>query len=152
SSPLSETLNILTGGVRRRKDDLGSAHFADKLEYKRFAEKQANGVTLLGEFRGEEFKPNQYRILGNLFSLSAEDAARGIITIGNPGSGNSQSITLAILADSMKDGECLIVTDPQGELKQQIANFARVTGHILIIHDPTGANCARFNLVDVVSS
>ena len=41
-SRLSETLNLLTGGVRRRKDELGSAHFADKLEYKRFASKHRN--------------------------------------------------------------------------------------------------------------
>lgn len=151
-SALSEGLNILLGGVRRRKDELGSAHFADKMEYKRFAAKQKNGVTLLGEFRGEEFKPNQYRILGNLFSLSAEDAARGIITIGNPGSGKSQSIILPIIADSMKDGECLVITDPQGELKHQVEDFARVTGHVVIIHDATDPNCARFNLVEGVSS
>lgn len=152
SSPLSETLNLLTGGVRRRKDELGSAHFADKLEYKRFASKHSNGATFLGEFRGEEFKPNQYRILGNLFSLSAEDAARGIITIGNPGSGKSQSIILPTIADSMKDGESLIVTDPQGELKHQITDFARVTGHIVIIHDPTDNGCARFNLVEGIET
>jgi type IV secretory pathway TraG/TraD family ATPase VirD4 len=152
SSPLSEALNLLTGGVRRRKDELGSAHFADKLEYKRFASKHSNGVTLLGEFRGEEFKPNQYRILGNLFSLSAEDAARGIITIGNPGSGKSQSIILPTIADSMKDGESLIVTDPQGELKHQITDFARVTEHIVIIHDPTDNGCARFNLVEGIET
>jgi type IV secretory pathway TraG/TraD family ATPase VirD4 len=151
-SRLSETLNLLTGGVRRRKDELGSAHFADKLEYKRFASKHHNGVTLLGEFRGEEFKPNQYRILGNLFSLSAEDAARGIITVGNPGSGKSQSIILPTIADTMKDGESLIVTDPQGELKQHITNFARVTGHIVIIHDPTDNGCARFNLVEGIET
>jgi type IV secretory pathway TraG/TraD family ATPase VirD4 len=152
SSPLSETINLLTGGVRRRKDELGSAHFADKLEYKRFATKHPNGVTFLGEFRGEEFKPNQYRILGNLFSLSGEDAARGIITIGNPGSGKSQSIILPTIADSMKDGESLIVTDPQGELKPQILDFARVTGHIVIIHDPTDDACARFNLVEGIET
>ena len=151
-SRLSETLNLLTGGVRRRKDELGSAHFADKLEYKRFATKHRNGVTLLGEFRGEEYKPNQYRILGNVFSLSAEDAARGIITIGNPGSGKSQSIILPTIADSMKDGESLIVTDPQGELNHQILDFARVTGHIVIIHDPTDDDCARFNLVEGIET
>jgi hypothetical protein len=60
---LSETLNLLTGGVRRRTDDLGSAHFADRLEYKRFAKKQPQGVTLLGEFRGEEFKPHPGKYL-----------------------------------------------------------------------------------------
>jgi type IV secretory pathway TraG/TraD family ATPase VirD4 len=151
-SRLSETVNLLTGGVRRRTDDLGSAHFADKLEYRRFATKQPNGVTLLGEFRGEEYKPNHYRILGNLFALSAEDAARGIITIGNPGSGKSQGIILPIIADSMKDGECLIITDPQGELKHQIGGFARVTGHIVIAHDPTDKDSPRFNLVDDVTS
>jgi type IV secretion system protein VirD4 len=151
-SALSEALNLLMGGVRRRKDDLGSAHFADRLEYRRFGEKQRNGITLLGEFRGEEYKPKQYRILGNLFSLSAEDAARGVITIGNPGSGKSQGIILPIIADSMKDGACLIITDPQGELKQHVADFARVTGHILIVHDPTDGDCARFNLVEGVNS
>jgi type IV secretory pathway TraG/TraD family ATPase VirD4 len=122
------------------------------LEYQRFAEKHQNGITLLGEFRGEEFKPNQYRILGNLFSLSAEDAARGIITIGNPGSGKSQSIILPILADSMHDGECLIVTDPQGELKHQVCDFARVTGHVVIVHDPTDKASPRFNLVEGVTT
>jgi type IV secretory pathway TraG/TraD family ATPase VirD4 len=151
-SPFSEFLTILTGGIRRRQEDLGSAHFADKLEYRRFANKQTNGFTLLGEFRGEEYKPRQYRILSNIFSLSAEDAARGIITIGNPGSGKSQSIILPTIADSMKDGECLIVTDPQGELRHQIADFAAVTGHILIIHDPTDKNSARFNLVEGVET
>jgi len=149
---LSETMNLLMGGVRRRTDDLGTAHFADRLEYKRFAKKHPQGVTLLGEFRGEEFKPHQYRILGNVFSLSAEDAARGIITIGNPGSGKSQSIILPIIADSMKDGECLVVTDPQGELKHQVMDFARVTGHVIIVHDPTDPDCPRFNLVEGISS
>lgn len=52
----------------------------------------------------------------------------------------------------MKDGECLIVTDPQGELRHQIADFAAVSGHILIIHDPTDADCARFNLVEGVDN
>ena len=151
-SPLSEGIMILMGGVRRRTDELGSAHFADRAEYQRFATRHPHGVTLIGEFRGEEFKPNQYRILGDLFSLSAEDAARGIITIGNPGSGKSQSIILPILADSMRDGECLVVTDPQGELKHQVLDYARVTGHIVIIHDPTDANCARFNLVNGVKT
>ncbi len=151
-SGFSEFINILTGGVRRRKDELGSAHFTDRAEYKRFAEKHKHGVTLIGEFRGEEFKPNQYRILGDLFSLSAEDAARGIITIGNPGSGKSQSIILPTIADSMRDGECLVVSDPQGELKHQVLDYARVTGHVVIVHDPTDPNCARFNLVDGVES
>ena len=151
-SALSEGLNILTGGVRRRKDELGSAHFTDRAEYKRFAEKHKHGVTLIGEFRGEEHKPNQYRILGDLFSLSAEDAARGVITIGNPGSGKSQSVILPTIADSMRDGECLVVSDPQGELKHQVLDYARVTGHVVIVHDPTDANCARFNLVDGVES
>ena len=146
-SGFSEFVNILSGGVRRRKDELGSAHFTDRAEYRRFAEKHPHGVTLLGEFRGEEYKPNHYRILGDQFSLSPEDAARGIITIGNPGSGKSQSVILPTIADSMRDGECLVVSDPQGELKPAVLDYARVTGHIVIIHDPTDDTCARFNLV-----
>lgn len=152
SSALSETLGLLMGGIKRRTDALGSAHFADILEYKRFADKHPNGITLLGEFRGEEHKPNQYRILGNRFSLSAEDSARGVLTIGNPGSGKSQSVILPIVADSMHDGECLIITDPQGELRHSIVDFARVTGHVVIVHDPTDAKCPRFNLVEGVKS
>jgi type IV secretory pathway TraG/TraD family ATPase VirD4 len=151
-SPLSEFLGLLLGGVKRRRDELGSAHFADLREYKRFADKHPQGMTLLGEFRGEEHKPQQYRILGNRFSLSAEDAARGVITIGNPGSGKSQGIILPIIADSMKDGESLIITDPQGELRHNLLDFARVTGHIVIVHDPTDDNCARFNLADGVQT
>jgi type IV secretory pathway TraG/TraD family ATPase VirD4 len=151
-SPLSEFLGLLLGGVKRRRDELGSAHFADLREYKRFADKHPQGMTLLGEFRGEEHKPQQYRILGNRFSLSAEDAARGVITIGNPGSGKSQGIILPIIADSMKDGESLIITDPQGELRQNLLDFARVTGHIVIVHDPTDDTCARFNLADGVQT
>ena len=151
-SRLSEGVNILTGGVRRRRDDLGSAHFTDRAEYKRFANKHKGGLTLIGEFRGEEYKPNHYRILGDLFSLSAEDAARGIITVGNPGSGKSQSVILPTIADSMRDGECLVVSDPQGELKHAVLDYARVTGHVVIIHDPTDADCTRFNLVDGVET
>jgi type IV secretory pathway TraG/TraD family ATPase VirD4 len=52
----------------------------------------------------------------------------------------------------MKDGESLIITDPQGELRHQILDFARVTGHVVIVHDPTDENCARFNLVEGIES
>ena len=151
-SALTDTIMLMMGEVKRRDDELGSAHFADRHEYKRFAQPYPHGLTLYGEFRGEEHGKKRYRILGDTFSLSPEDAARGVITIGNPGSGKSQSVILPIIADTMKEKDSIIVTDPQGELKHEILKFAKVTGHIVIIHDPTDENAARYNLAHGINS
>jgi hypothetical protein len=70
-------------------------------------------------------------------ALSVEDQARGICLIGPPGTGKSQAGILPISADSMKSGQLLIVLDPQGELAPHLPDYARVTGHLVILHDPT---------------
>ena len=70
------------------------------------------------------------------------DAARGVMTIGNPGAGKSQSVILPVIADTMREADSLIVVDPQGELKHEVMQYARVTGHIVIIHDPTDDTAA----------
>jgi type IV secretory pathway TraG/TraD family ATPase VirD4 len=150
-SVLSDRVNLFFGGVRRRGDELGSAHFCDRREYKRFNNIEADGLTLLGEFRGEESGKGRYRILGDTFSLSPEDAARGIITIGNPGSGKSSSIILPVIVDSMREGGSLVVADPQGELTPEVIKYAAFTGHLVIVHDPTNEMAARYNLADGVS-
>ena len=152
ASAFTDALLIFAGDVERRDDRLGSAHFTDRHEYKRFRVEKDHGLTLYGEFRGEEHRPGRYKILGDTFSLSAEDAARGVITIGNPGAGKSQSVILPVIADTMREQDSLIVVDPQGELKHEVMEYARVTGHIVIIHDPTDDTAARYNIAAGVNS
>ena len=133
-------------GINRKQDAHGSSHFATPQEYKRFRKKQKGGVNFYGRFHGDQQSPNNFTYLGDQFSLSDEDAARGIITIGNPGSGKSSSVILPIIYDSMRLRQNLVVTDPQLELRDKIIRYAGVTGHRVIIHDPTSDKLPRFNL------
>jgi type IV secretion system protein VirD4 len=103
-------------------------------------------VNFYGRFHGNQQGPNSFTYLGDKFSLSDEDAARGIITIGNPGSGKSSSVILPIIFDSMRLGQNLIITDPQLELRKSIIQYAGTSGHRVIIHDPTSNKLPRFNL------
>lgn len=132
--------------IRRTQDMHGSSHFATAQEYKRFISDQAYGINLYGRFMGQKIATNKYAYLGDLFSLSAEDAARGLITIGNPGSGKSSAVILPILFDSMRLGQNLVVADPQSELTKHIVRYAAISGHRVILHDPTDARTPRYNL------
>ncbi len=154
---LREWIDTRRGIKRRTELALGSAHFCYPDEYKRFRVKDRDGLTLYGDFRGAEIKARKGRarrfsVLGSTFSLSSEDTARGVITIGNPGAGKSQGVILPVIADAMKNGGSLIVADPQGELKAHVIQFAQITGHIVVIHDPTDSTTARFNLTDGIRS
>lgn len=131
--------------IRREQEAEGSSHFASPREYKPFVREQAAGVNLFGEFRGEK-RGRRYTSLGGLFCLSPEDAARGILTVGNPGSGKSSSVILPILYDSMRYGQNLVVADPQLELTKHIIRYAAIFGHRVIVHDPTNPERPRFNL------
>jgi len=133
-------------GINRKQDVHGSSHFATPQEYKRFRKNQQGGVNFYGRFHGDQTSPNKFTYLGDQFSLSDEDAARGIITIGNPGSGKSSSVILPIIYDSMRLRQNLVITDPQLELRKSIIQYAGVTGHRVIIHDPTSDKLPRFNL------
>lgn len=133
-------------GINRKQDLHGSSHFATPQEFKRFRKDQKGGVNFYGRFHGDQQSPNNFTYLGDKFSLSDEDAARGIITIGNPGSGKSSSVILPIIFDSMRLRQNLVVADPQLELRNKIIQYAGVTGHCVIIHDPTSSNLPRFNL------
>ena len=62
--------------------------------------------------------------LGNRFCLSGEDIARGVAVFGPQGSGKTQCVILPAIADRMRDGHSLIVTDVQGELQPYIERIA----------------------------
>lgn len=133
-------------GIKRTQDTHGSSHFATPQEFRRFRKTQRSGVNFYGRFMGDKTGPRKYTYLGDQFSLSDEDAARGIITIGNPGSGKSSSVILPIIYDSMRLRQNLVITDPQLELRDKVVRYAGVTGHRIIIHDPTSDKLPRFNL------
>ena len=103
------------------RGEMGSAHFCTRREYMRFRRADQDGITFLGAFWGD----NHQRLDTGWgkFCLSGEDAARGILTIGAPGSGKSQGVVLPVIADRMNAGHSLIIADPQGELTAHILRF-----------------------------
>ena len=127
-----------------RRGSLGSSHFCTMREYRRYRRLDLDGVSFLGAFWGE----NRWRLDygSGLFRLSGEDAARGILTLGGPGSGKTQGVILPVIGDRMLAGHSLIVADPQGELKEHVIRFAQVTGHLVAVHDPTSSAGPRYNL------
>ncbi len=126
------------------RGEMGSAHFCTQREYMRFRRWDADGITFLGAFWGEKHTRLDHG--WGAFCLSGEDAARGILTIGAPGSGKSQGVVLPVIADRMAAGHSLIIADPQGELTAHILKFARCTRHLVVVHDPTSSDGPRFNL------
>ncbi len=127
-----------------RRGSLGSSHFCTMHEYRRYRRLDREGVAFFGAFWGE----NRWRLdYGTgTFQLSGEDAARGILTLGGPGSGKTQGVILPVIGDRMLAGHSLIVADPQGELKEHVNHFAQVTGHLVAVHDPTSSAGPRYNL------
>lgn len=132
------------------RGEMGSAHFCTRREYIRFRRHDPDGVTFLGAFWGE--KHLRLDVGWGKFCLSGEDAARGILTIGAPGSGKSQGVVLPVIADRMNAGHSLIIADPQGELTTHILRFARCTRHLVVVHDPTSSDGPRFNLAEGIDS
>jgi type IV secretory pathway TraG/TraD family ATPase VirD4 len=133
-----------------KRGALGSSHFCTMREYRRFRREDAEGLTLLGAFWGE----NKRRLdigMGK-FSLSGEDVARGILTLGGPGSGKTQGIILPAIADRMLAGHSLIVADPQGEITGHVLKYAAVTRHLVVVHDPTSAIGPRYNLAEGIDN
>jgi type IV secretory pathway TraG/TraD family ATPase VirD4 len=119
-------------------------------EYHRFRRVDPNGLTLYGAFWGV----HRTRVdlgFGRL-CLNGEDAARGILALGGPGSGKTQGVILPVIADRMLDGHSLIIADPQGEITGHVLRFAQVTGHLVVVHDPTSDSQARFNLAEGIGN
>ncbi|NLF79426.1 MAG: hypothetical protein GX573_27350, partial [Chloroflexi bacterium] len=85
-----------------RRGSLGSSHFCTMREYRRYRRQDREGVSFLGAFWGE----NKWRLdYGTgTFHLSGEDAARGILTLGGPGSGKTQGVILPVIGDRMLAG------------------------------------------------
>jgi hypothetical protein len=111
---------------------LGSAHLCGGPTFRRWSKPDPLGWTLQGRFWGAGEK-----VLGRRFSLSGEDIARGVAVFGPQGSGKTQCLILPAIADRMRDGHSLIVTDVQGELQPYIEQVAAVTGHVLTVHNPS---------------
>jgi len=146
---LRERIDALRSPPRKR-GEAGSSHFCTPREYKRYRRPDAEGLTFFGGFWGER---NLRLDAGQgQFCLSGEDAARGILTLGGPGSGKSQAVILPVIADRMQAGHSLIVADPQGELTQHVLRFAAVTGHRVAVHDPTRDDTPRFNLAQNIKT
>lgn len=133
-----------------KRMEMGSAHFCTPREFRRFRRADPEGLTLLGAFWGE---PHRRLDFGwGRFCLSGEDVARGVLTLGAPGSGKSQAVILPIVGDRMHSGHSLIIADPQGELTGHVLRFARATGHLVVVHDPTSASGPRYNLAAGIDS
>jgi type IV secretory pathway TraG/TraD family ATPase VirD4 len=133
-----------------RRGTMGSAHFCSFREYRRYRRQDKDGVTFLGAFWGS----GKQRLDSGIgkFCLNGEDAARGILTLGGPGSGKTQGVILPVIADRMLAGHSLIIADPQGEITGHILNFARVTRHLVVVHDPTSAVGPRYNLAEGITN
>ncbi len=89
---------------------MGSAHFCSFREYRRFRVQDPEGLTFYGAFWGQNRRRMDFGF--GSFCLSGEDAARGVLTLGGPGSGKTQGIILPAIADRMQLGHSLIVADP----------------------------------------
>ena len=126
---------------------LGSAHLCSPGTFRRWRRPDPTGWTLHGRFWGARGQR-----IGTRFCLSGEDIARGVAVFGAQGSGKTQCVILPAIADRMRDGHSLIVTDVQGELQPYIEKLAAATGHLLIVHNPSDAqgSCA-INLCDWVT-
>jgi hypothetical protein len=111
---------------------LGSANLCAPRSFRRWHRHDREGWTLHGRFWGAR---GQH--LGTHFCLSGEDIARGVAVFGPQGSGKTQCVILPAIADRMRDGHSLIVTDVQGELQPYIERVACVTGHLLLVHNPS---------------
>ncbi|MDX1994628.1 MAG: type IV secretory system conjugative DNA transfer family protein [bacterium] len=133
-----------------KRGALGSSHFCTPREYKRFRREDAEGLTLLGAFWGEGKR--RLDLGTGRFSLSGEDIARGILTLGGPGSGKTQGIILPAIADRMLAGHSLVVADPQGEITAHVLKYAAVTRHLVVVHDPTSTRGPRFNLAEGIDT
>ena len=77
---------------RMRRGALGSSHFCTMREFRRFRRFDPDGLMLLGAFWSGDMRRLDFG--AGRFCLSGEDAARGILTVGGPGSGKTQGVIL----------------------------------------------------------
>jgi type IV secretory pathway TraG/TraD family ATPase VirD4 len=133
---------------------LGSAHLCEPHTFRRWSKHDPSGWTLQGRFWGAKGQRLGDRFCrSGRFCLSGEDIARGVAVFGAQGSGKTQSVILPAIADRMRDGHSLIVTDVQGELQSHVQRFAAVTGHTIVIHNPSQPQSScHINLCDWIDN
>jgi type IV secretory pathway TraG/TraD family ATPase VirD4 len=133
---------------KAQRQALGRARLCSPRTFRRWRGHDPWGWTLRGQFWGADGQA-----LGKRLSLSGEDIARGVAVFGPQGSGKTQGVILPCIADRMRDGHSLIVTDVQAELQLSIAKIAALTGHTLVVHNPSepGSSCA-LNLCDWIDN
>ena len=146
---LRERIDRLRAPIVKR-GALGSSHFCTLREYRRFRRPDPDGLILLGAFWGENKR--RLDVGTGQFCLGGEDVARGLLTLGGPGSGKTQGIILPSIADRMLSGHSLVVADPQGEITGHILKYAAVTRHLVVVHDPTSAAGPRYNLAQGIDN
>jgi len=112
---------------RRPKAPRSETTLCRRKTFNRWSQPDRRGWTLRGRFYGA-----QGQLLGKRFSLSEEDLARGVIAFGGPATG---SVLFPAIADRMRDGHSLVVTDTSGILLCHIQAVAATTGHLLLVHD-----------------
>jgi type IV secretory pathway TraG/TraD family ATPase VirD4 len=133
---------------KRQGQALGSAELCSRRTFRRWSRPDAWGWTLQGRFWGTNGQQ-----LGKRLCLSGEDIARGVAVFGPQGTGKTQSVILPAIADRMRDGHSLVVTDPQGELQPTIQRIAARTGHAVVVHNPSDpAGSCALNLCDWINS
>jgi len=155
---LREWVNRLRDPARHR-EELGSAHFCYPADFARLQRpKDEYELRLLGAFYGKRGRGEKIGRFYRLdkgpgrnkqwpwIALSAEDQARGMVLFGPTGTGKSQAGILPLTADAMQGGQSLVLLDPQGELLPYVLDYARVTGHQVVVHDPTDPALPRYNL------
>lgn len=112
---------------RKRQKPRSETTLCRRKTFKRWGRPDHRGWTLRGRFYGA-----QGQFLGKRFSLSEEDLACGVVAFGGPATG---SVLFPAIADRMRDGHSLVVTDTSGILLCHIQAVAATTGHLLLIHD-----------------
>ena len=145
---LRERVDRLRAPIVKR-GALGSSHFCTLREYRRFRRVDHEGLTLLGAFWGENKR--RLDVGTGQFCLSGEDVARGILTLGGPGSGKTQGIVLPAIADRMRGGHPIRLEDPQGQITD-LSQYAAVTRHLVVVHDPTSVSGPRYNLAEGIDN
>jgi hypothetical protein len=112
---------------RRPKAPRSETTLCRRKTFKPWSRPDRRGWTLRGRFYGA-----QGQFLGKRFSLGEGDLACGVVAFGGPA---TDLVLFPAIADRMRDGHSLVVTDTSGILLCHIQAVAATTGHLLLVHD-----------------
>ncbi len=115
--------------MKRRPQAPGSeARLCRRKTFKRWSQPDRRGWTLRGRFYGA-----QGQLLGKRFSLSEKDLVGGVAVLG-PDWQLFQGILFPAIADRMRHGHSLVITDLSGSLQIHVESVAAATGHLILAH------------------